>query len=220
MLYCVTGSHLFQDLYHQAFTRIESAYRPKTILAHKTHFTTFLQFCELISQLIALCDNFPYGLVYKPLFLCAFFGFLRLSNIVPTSVNSFDVMTHLFRADFIRSESHGNLVLKWSKTLQNQNEFKVIPLPILGPSPLCPISALQVMCLSIPADGNFRLSCVPQGLGLIPLTQNKVRKKLRALVSSLGLDPEIHSFHTFRRSEASFAYNNGIGVESVKKQGT
>ena len=131
MLYCVTGSPLFQDLCHQAFTRIESAY----------------------------------------------------------SVNSFDVMIHLCRADFIRSESHGNLILKWFKTLQNQNEFKVIPLPLLGPSLLCPISPLQLMCSSFPAGGNFPLLCIPQGLGLIPLTQNKVRKKLRPLVSSLVLDP-------------------------------
>ena len=55
---------------------------------------------------------------------------------------------------------------------------------------------------------------------MVPLTQSKVRKKLRALVLSLGLDPEIHSFHTFRRSEASFAYNNGIAVDSIKKQRT
>ena len=52
MFYCVTGSPLFQELCHEAFARIESAFRPKTILAHKTHFTTFLQFCELISQQI------------------------------------------------------------------------------------------------------------------------------------------------------------------------
>ena len=297
----VAGSPLFQALCHEAFTRIESAYRPKTVSAHKTHFTTFLQFCELISQqleeispctiiafieflaknglthasvcnylsslktvfklyqlpvhildhewvrltlrsialnvpvplkikglfsiqhmyqLISLCNQIPYGLVYKSLFLSAFFGFLRLSNIAPVSVKSFDVFTHLCRADFIRSSSHGHLILKWSKTLQNQNQFKVIHLPFLGSSPLCPISALQVMCSSIPASKNSPLFCAPQGLGVVPLTQSKVRKMLRALVLSMGLDPEIHSFHTFRRSGASFAYNNGIAVDSIQKQGT
>ena len=294
---------MLQHLCHQAFSRVTSAYRPKTLQAQNSHLTTFLQFCEFTSQaieditpctiiafieflvqnglshssisnylsslktcfklyslpcqilqhewvrltmtmtsialnvpvplkikgifdishmcqLVSLCDSMCHGLVFKPLFLCAFFGFLRLSNIVPVSLGSFDVMTHLCRADFVRSESHGSLIIKWSKTLQKQNEFKVIQLPLLYPSPLCPLSALQTMYSAIPANANSPLFCIPQGLGLIPLTQSKVRKRLRAMVLSLGLDPDLLSFHSFRRSGASFAFNNNIDVDAIKRQGT
>ena len=139
---------------------------------------------------------------------------------MPVSLGSFDVMTHLCRADFVRSESHGSLIIKWSKTLQKQNEFKVIQFSLLYPSPLCPLSALQTMYAAIPTNANSPLFCIPQGLGLIPLTQSKVRKRLRAMVLSLGLDPDLHSFHSFRRSGASFAFNNNIDVDAIKRQGT
>ena len=79
MLCGVTGSPLFQDLCHQAFSMIESAYRPKTILAHKTYFTTFS-----ISQQI---DEI------SPCTTIAFIEFLVKNGLSHASINNYLSLT-------------------------------------------------------------------------------------------------------------------------------
>ena len=48
-----------------------------------------------LKKLVLLCDNIHMGLVYKAIFLTAFFGFLHLSNLTPHSVSSFDPSRHI-----------------------------------------------------------------------------------------------------------------------------
>ena len=52
-------------------------------------------------SLLLKCDALKYGKVYKAGFLLAYFAFLRLSNVVPTSAKAFDVTLNLLRSDVI-----------------------------------------------------------------------------------------------------------------------
>ena len=69
-----------------------------------------------------------------------FFGYLRLSNLVPQTTASFDKTRHTTVGDvFLRN--HGLVVsLKWTKIRQANQAFPV-PLPMLGSSTICPFRA-------------------------------------------------------------------------------
>ena len=55
----------------------------------------------MLNDTVAQCDNMYLGEVFKAVFLLAFFGFLRLSNIAPHSLTSFDSSRYLCAGDLI-----------------------------------------------------------------------------------------------------------------------
>ena len=167
-----------------------------------------------------MCDQFPLGYIYKSVFLLAFFAFLRLSNLVPPSISSFSSATHLCRGDLIPHSSFATLILKWSKTIQKQSQFATVQIPSLGASPLCPLAAFHNMASRLPLPPNSPMFAIPQGPGVIPLTQNKVRRFLALILTSLQIDPSTHSFHSFRRSGASLAFNSNVSLQSIQHHGT
>ena len=65
---------------------INSEYKPK----YTVDFTN-----STLSKLVKACDQMAQGQVYKAVFLLAYFGFLRLSNLAPTSSSSCDITHHL-----------------------------------------------------------------------------------------------------------------------------
>ena len=56
--------------------------------------------------------------------------------------------------------------------------------------------------------------------GWQPLTDTKVRKCLKAINVSLGLNPHFFTIHSFRRSGATFAYNSHVPIQQIKLHGT
>ena len=86
----------------------------------------------LLERIIQQCDNLEFPVVFKPLYLVVFFSFLRLSNVLPHSVASFDHTRQLARGDVIFGELGEVLLLKWSKTMQNRKEFATVSLPDLA----------------------------------------------------------------------------------------
>ena len=88
-----------------------------------------------LMKIIETCLLFPLPLTFRALFLLAFFGFLRIFNLVPPSKASFDVTKHLCRGDIIFQDSHAIVLIKWSKTLQSSTKGTFIIIPSLGNSP-------------------------------------------------------------------------------------
>ena len=54
-----------------------------------------------LHSIISACLHLPLGFIYAPLFLLAFFAFLMLSNIVPSSPSFCSPLVHLCRGDVI-----------------------------------------------------------------------------------------------------------------------
>ena len=50
-------------------------------------------------DIVFLCDHINCGSVLKSVFLIAFFGFLRISNIGPHAIAAFDPSRHLTPSD-------------------------------------------------------------------------------------------------------------------------
>ena len=81
---------------------------------------------DMLKQLIKKCDCTFMGTVFKVLYLVAFFGFLRLSNLTPHSISSFSHLKHLCRGDVFFSEYYVNILIKWSKTMQLGNQARLL----------------------------------------------------------------------------------------------
>ena len=98
-----------------------------------------------LTELITLCDNRPNAVTFKANFLTAFFGFFRLSNLAPHATGEFDQSKHLTGGDVFFDKNQVKILLKWSKTLQFNDEVRVITLPRLKSLSICPYRALKAI---------------------------------------------------------------------------
>ena len=174
---------------------------------------------QLLQNILQSCEKFRFPSIFQPLYLLCFFSFLRLSNILPHSVASFDHTRHLARGDYISTSNGAVLLIKWSKTLQNRKDIVTIPIPSLGESHLCPTVALDRMTRLYPVSDNEPLFIIPGIQGLLPLTDSVARKHLKDISNHLGLSKTL-KFHDFRRAGASWAFQNGVPLEHIMKHGT
>ena len=171
---------------------------------------------HMLSCIVKLCENSLCSLTYKALYLLAFFGFFRLSNLVPIAKSSFDLRKHLCRGDIIFQPHQAIVIVKWTKTLQTLRKGTFIVIPALSDHPLCPVKALHSMMAATPAHKNAPLFITSQGV----ITQSQVRAHLSKILTCLNLDQRSYSFHTFRRSGATLAYNNNVSIQAIQRHGT
>ena len=154
--------------------------------------------------------------VYRAIYLLAFFGFMRISNLLPVSRKMFDVQKQLCRGDVIVQQDKAAIIVKWSKTIRSPSQGTFIIIPRLPGHVLCPVSALEIMFEKFPAPRNAPLFIASNGV----LTQSQVRLHLAKLLHALGMNHKLYPFHTFRRSGATFAYNNHVHLQGIKRHGT
>ena len=149
----------------------------------------------------------------------SFFGFFRLSNLVPHTTSSFSVLKHITRGDVFFQPHVTTILITWSKTMQQNNQAKLIQLPVLN-NALCPTSAIKNCLKIIPGEKNSPLFQYKVGQHWIPMTDNRVRKHLKNILMFLNLDSDFITFHSFRRSGATFAFNHNVPLQQIQKHGT
>ena len=64
----------------------------------------------MLLQLVTQCDRMFMGCIFKAAFLL--FSFLRISNLVPHSIHTFDYMKQLANADVIFAPPGAHLIIK------------------------------------------------------------------------------------------------------------
>ena len=172
-------------------------------------------------QPIALqCDIMHMGHICKAAILLAFFSFLCISNLVPHSIAGYDHLKHLSRADFIFAPPGMHIIVKWSKTLQNRDKVKIIKVPSLGKSPLCPVSVVKKLLSTSPGSNNsplFQIKCYHKW---VPLTDTRLRKFFTKVLKALNLTAHGFTFHSLRRSGATLAFNLNVPMQDVQSHGT
>ena len=191
-------------------TRLQAPFNP-SISAHLD--------VTLLQRIIQQCDSMQFPVIFKPLYLVVFFSFLRLSNVLPHSVASFDHTRQLARGDVIFGDSGAVLLIKWSKTMQNRKDFTTVSLPDLAGSNLCPIMALRTMFATFKGTDNSPVFLIPRNKGLVPLTDSVARKHLKDISKALSLS-KVLTFHDFRRGGAAWAFSQGVPLEHIMKHGT
>ena len=182
-------------------TQLQAPFTPKRVNLLDIH---------VLEQIIQQCDYFQFPIIFKTLYLLLFFSFLRLSNVLPHSVNTFDNTRQLARGDVIFTKDGALILIKWSKTIQDRKNFVTIAIPDLGASSLCPIKALKLMVHVFPAHENSPLFVLPR---------HTARKHLKDMSRALGFPSSI-TFHDFRRAGASWAFHQGVPIEHIRNHGT
>ena len=171
---------------------------------------------QVLENLVKECNFIFGGKVFKAIFLMAFFGFLRISNLAPHAVRAFDPSRQLTPQDISFESNCMKIVIKWSKTLQTRDRTHVLTLPRLRASPLCPVRALKKAMAMYNPTGNQPLFQVYSAGKWQVILDSRIRKVLSKLNSKLCFHPHHFSFHTFQHSGASLAYNSHIHIQKIK----
>ena len=110
-----------------------------------------------LQMIVDQCNYIYMRQVFKALYLLSFYSFLRLSNLVPHAAVKFSPFKHLTRGDVIFRPNKLVIIVKWSKTMQNNNQIKLIIIPAIPRSPLCPVSAISNLLCITPKGSNLPL---------------------------------------------------------------
>ena len=158
------------------------------------------------------------ALVFKAIYLLAFFGFFRLASLVPSSAGQFNATRFPLVKDIVWTTDGFQLILKCAKNMQNLDEFKIIHIPKLSCESICPVNAIKRLIKEFKLVGNDPLFMYSvQGEKQI-LTTFKVRNVLVKAIKSMGLHPKDYGFHCFR-SGANLAFEMRIPLEHIKVHG-
>ncbi len=163
------------------------------------------------------------GPVYKCAILFAFFGFLRQSNLAPTSTQTFNKIRNVCQGDVISHPPGLVVILRWTKTNQTGDTVSLIPLPNLGTSSLCPVKAFHNIQHLVPASKNkplFLLPPRPRTKKPRVLTISKLRYTFNKLLKAIGISTTRYSLHSLRRGGASVSYQSGVRTSQIQLHGT
>ena len=164
------------------------------------------------------CDILEDLILFRSIFLLAFFAFLCMSNIAPHSRFKFDKNRHILRQDIIFAQPGAHILLKWTKTLQQSNAHHFVQIPVLSNSVICPVRALTALLASrnTPPDSPLFAHINPPHLPVIDIT---IRDALRKILDHIGIPSLGHVFHTFRRSGATLEYDNNVQLQHIMAHG-
>ena len=174
---------------------------------------------KILEKLITQTLKYENGYVFAALFLTAFFGFFRLSTLLPNKVSEFDKTRFPIQNDVIWGTPGVHIIITCSKTMQASNQAKVVQLPALMGKQICPVQALHKLLAQSPTHKDLPLFQIHTKRGWVPLVAPKARSFLRLVMISLGLNPSSYTFHAFRRSGASLAFNSNVELSKIKQHG-
>ena len=67
----------------------------------------------MLQDIIQICPYLHDPIIFQALYTFPFFSFLRLSNVLPHSMHSFDATRQLCMGDVIFNEVRATVLLKW-----------------------------------------------------------------------------------------------------------
>ena len=148
--------------------------------------------------------------------LLAFFGCLRLSNLVPLSKGKFDPLKQLRRDDIKFEKDYVLLFYKWSKTNQNCKKITWVPIGSVEDNRFNVKVHLQKLFARVktPSDAplfSYSTCDFHSRYTLVSLLDQCVQKA--------GLSPADYSWHSFRRGAAVFAFELGLADSAVQLLG-
>ena len=152
--------------------------------------------------------------------LIAFFGFLRKSNVVPASAETFDPRRHLSRGNIICTPDSLTLCLQLTKTQQNRDASSTIAISAFDHA-LNPVAVYLNYTKLVPAPDTAPAFVFTDTYSrLTSFTHSAFVQRLKELLGIIGVDPKQYSGHSLRRGGCSLAYRAGVGKELLQHHGT
>ena len=174
---------------------------------------------DLLEKLSKILGKFQNGVTYRALFLVAYFGFFKLASLVPNSVKNFDKTRYPVFGDVIWGFPGVHLILTCAKNMQTSGDYQVVQLPKLHNQNICPVTALRAMIAKFTYTKDTPLFLIHSKAGIQTTGASKVRSFLKLVITNLGLNPGQYTFHMFRGSGASLAFDNNVQFENIKQHG-
>ena len=103
--------------------------------------------------------------------------------------------------------------------MQLNNQARLLSLPLLN-SIICPVTAIKKLLKTNPGGKNSPLLQFRVSNTLQPLTDTRVRKHLKNILNFLTIGDKNLTFHAFRRSGATYAFNNNVTLQNIQQHGT
>ena len=206
-----------------AFLDPRIAYFQRSLKLNKPYAPTLKKIIDipLLQAIVAICDTMWMGQIFKALYLTAFFSFLRISNLVPHSIQAFSPLEQITRGDVFFATPGIHLLIKWTKTIQNRDSIRILKIPTLGDSPICPVTAIKNLLALTPGNENTPLFQIKnERAQWVTLTDTKVRRNFSTILQRLGMSKNSMSLHTFRRSGATLAFNSNASLQGIQSHGT
>ena len=173
-----------------------------------------------LQSIVEASDSMYIGHIFKAAILLSFFSFVRISNLVTHATSSYEPLKQLSWGDIIFAPPGIHMIIKWSKTLQNRDKIKVFKVPSLSTSPLCPVSALKKVLSSTQGSTNsplFQVKCYSKW---VPVSDTRLRKTFTIIIKKLNLGETGITFHSFRRSSVTLAFNLNVPMQDIQSHGT
>ena len=150
--------------------------------------------------------------------LTGFFGLLRISNLLPPSVEGFDPGKHLTRQKLVFLEDCVVILLTWAKNNQFKDRVVKVPIPRVRGSVLCPVVALAeaLRCTGSASRSGPAFVRVDKKGVLKPVLYGWFSKRFLDLIESCGLDRSEFGTHSLRRGAASWALKCGISSDVIR----
>ena len=146
----------------------------------------------LLKNIAEQCDFTYMDQIFKAVYLLNFFSFLRLSNFVPYCAGDFLPLKLLAKGNIIFKPQKFGVLIRLSKTMQRNNQIKLISVASLSKSPLCPVRAILNALAFNPKWFNLYLFQIKSESGWAPLTDTRARRHL--ILSRLNLSGVDYTF--------------------------
>ena len=141
--------------------------------------------------------------------LLGFYMFLRKSNLVPDTMDTFDGQQQFRRSDInlLGLDKAMMCEIRWSKTIQHKQ--KVLRLPVLPAKnkAICPVFWVHYMVATIPAEPHHPVLALRGDGRTWALSANQLIYRFRKWLLLIGENPSIYSLHSLRRGEPHLLTN-------------
>ena len=153
--------------------------------------------------------------------LLGFYMFLRKSNLVPDTIDSFNGNEQFCRSDvnLMGLDKAMMVEIRLSKTIQHKQ--KILRLPVLPAKnkAICPVFWMHVMINTIPAGPHEPVLALRSGHKVLALSANQLIYRFRKWLILIGQEPSKFSLHSLRRGGATFAFQSNTEAEMIKLLG-
>ena len=170
-------------------------------------------------QIIHAIGQMQNATTLKAIILLGFFGFFRLSTLVPPSVSAFSKSRFPTHGDVIWGAPGAHIIIKCSKSMQTSGQVHVVQLPSLQDRTICPVTALRAIVSSNPSHADTPLFSTSTHSDTRVMTAPSVRLTFKHIISNIGLPPAEFGFHSLRRSGACWAFDHNMDLDHIKVHG-
>lgn len=174
---------------------------------------------SVFRDILDYLTNDIYGNIVRASILVLYYGALRQSELLPTSVSQWNPSKHPMRKDLVFSDHSCVLYVKHGKNMQKAGQHRVIELSATQDRSLCPVLALRTMS-DIPTQNNTSpLFVFPDTYNPVPASY--INRQYQSALTHLGVpDAKRHfSLHSLRKAAATNAYSGGCSELSIKRYG-